>query len=240
MSSTLILVRHGKSVWNVKNIFTGWIDVDLDDEGKKEAQQSADLLKKARINPSICFTSYLKRAQNTLDIILKDMNLDNLPVHKSWKLNERHYGALQGLNKDDVKNKYGNDQFLKWRRSYDVPPPSLDKNDKSNPNNDPLYKEEKELLPLTECLKDTYERVIPYWMEVIQPALNDNTIIIAAHGNSLRALCKKLFDLSDENIVQLEIPTGNPLLINLNNSCKITSASYLDPSRSEKLPKIDT
>tara|TARA_B100000953_G_scaffold96964_1_gene79442 strand:+ start:2234 stop:2956 length:723 start_codon:yes stop_codon:yes gene_type:complete len=240
MSSTLILVRHGKSVWNVKNIFTGWIDVDLDDEGKKEAQQSADLLKEAGINPSICFTSYLKRAQNTLDIILKDMNLDNLPVHKSWKLNERHYGALQGLNKDDVKNKYGNDQFLKWRRSYDVPPPSLDKNDKSNPNNDPLYKEEKESLPLTECLKDTYERVIPYWMEVIQPALNDNTIIIAAHGNSLRALCKKLFDLSDENIVQLEIPTGNPLLINLNNSCKITSASYLDPSRSEKLPKIDT
>ena len=240
MSSTLILVRHGKSVWNVKNIFTGWIDVDLDDEGKKEAQQSADLLKEARINPSICFTSYLKRAQNTLDIILKDMNLDNLPVHKSWKLNERHYGALQGLNKDDVKSKYGNDQFLKWRRGYDVPPPSLDKNDKSNPNNDPLYKEEKESLPLTECLKDTYERVIPYWMEVIQPALNDNTIIIAAHGNSLRALCKKLFDLSDENIVQLEIPTGNPLLINLNNSCKITSASYLDPSRSEKLPKIDT
>jgi len=240
MPSTLILIRHGKSVWNVKNIFTGWVDVDLDSEGKKEAEKSATLLKEANISPSICFTSYLKRAQNTLNIILKDLNLSDLPVYKSWKLNERHYGALQGLNKNDVKNKYGNEQFLKWRRSYDVPPPALEKSDKTNPNNDPLYKEEeKGSLPLTECLKDTYERVIPYWLEVIQPVLNDNAIIVAAHGNSLRALCKKLFDISDENIVQLEIPTGNPLLINLNNSCKITSASYLDPSRSEKLPKID-
>ena len=239
MSSTLILLRHGKSVWNAKNIFTGWVDVDLHDEGKREAAKSAELLKEANIKPSICFTSYLKRAQNTLDIILEDLNLENLPVHRSWKLNERHYGALQGLNKDDVKNKYGDDQFLKWRRSYDVPPPSLDESDNSNPNYDPLYKIDKGSLPLTECLKDTYERVIPYWTEAIEPILNNNTIIIAAHGNSLRSLCKKLFNISDENIVQLEIPTGNPLLINLNNSCKITAASYLDPSRSEKLPKID-
>ncbi len=239
MSSILILIRHGKSVWNAENIFTGWVDVDLHNEGVREAKKSADLLKEVSIKPSICFTSYLKRAQNTLDIILKELNLESLPVHRSWKLNERHYGALQGLNKDDVKNKYGDEQFLKWRRSYDVPPPSLDENDHSNPNHDPLYKEDKGSLPLAECLKDTYERVIPYWLETIEPALNNSTIIIAAHGNSLRALCKKLFNISDENIVNLEIPTGNPLLINLNNSCKITAASYLDPSRSEKLPKID-
>ena len=238
MSSKLILLRHGKSVWNAKNIFTGWVDVDLHDEGIKEAKKSADLLKIANIKPTICFTSYLKRAQNTLEILLKDLNLESLPVHKSWKLNERHYGALQGLNKEDVKSKYGDEMFIKWRRSYDIPPPSLDKNDNSNPNNDPLYKNDNGILPLTECLKDTYERVIPYWTEVIEPILSNNTIIIAAHGNSLRALCKKLFNISDENIVQLEIPTGNPLLINLNNHCKITAASYLDPVRSEKLPKI--
>ena len=238
MSSTLILLRHGKSVWNAKNIFTGWVDVDLHYEGIKEAKKSADLLNIANIEPTICFTSYLKRAQNTLEILLKDLDLESLPVHKSWKLNERHYGALQGLNKVDVKNKYGDEQFTKWRRSYDIPPPSLDKNDNSNPNYDPLYKDDEGSLPLTECLKDTYERVIPYWMEVIEPILNNNTIIIAAHGNSLRALCKKLFNISDENIVKLEIPTGNPLLINLNNHCKITAASYLDPVRSEKLPKI--
>ena len=238
MSSKLILLRHGKSVWNAKNIFTGWVDVDLHNEGIKEAKKSADLLKIANIKPTICFTSYLKRAQNTLEILLKDLNLESLPVHKSWKLNERHYGALQGLNKEDVKSKYGDEQFIKWRRSYDIPPPSLDKNDNSNPNYDPLYKDDNGLLPLTECLKDTYERVVPYWTEAIEPILNNNTIIVAAHGNSLRALCKKLFNISDENIVQLEIPTGNPLLINLNNHCKITAASYLDPVRSEKLPKI--
>ena len=238
MSSKLILLRHGKSVWNAKNIFTGWVDVDLHDEGIKEAKKSADLLKIANIKPTICFTSYLKRAQNTLEILLKDLNLESLPVHKSWKLNERHYGALQGLNKEDVKSKYGDEQFIKWRRSYDIPPPSLDKNDSSNPNYDPLYKDDNGSLPLTECLKDTYKRVVPYWTEAIEPILNNNTIIIAAHGNSLRALCKKLFNISDENIVQLEIPTGNPLLINLNNHCKITAASYLDPVRSEKLPKI--
>ena len=139
MSSKLILLRHGKSVWNAKNIFTGWVDVDLHDEGIKEAKKSADLLKIANIKPTICFTSYLKRAQNTLEILLKDLSLESLPVHKSWKLNERHYGALQGLNKEDVKSKYGDEQFIKWRRSYDIPPPSLDKNDNSNPNYDPLY-----------------------------------------------------------------------------------------------------
>ena len=183
MSSKLILLRHGKSVWNAKNIFTGWVDVDLHDEGIKEAKKSADLLKIANIKPTICFTSYLKRAQNTLEILLKDLNLESLPVHKSWKLNERHYGALQGLNKEDVKNKYGDEQFIKWRRSYDIPPPSLDKNDNSNPNYDPLYKDDNGLLPLTECLKDTYERVVPYWTEAIEPILNNNTIIVAAHGN---------------------------------------------------------
>jgi len=240
MPSQLILIRHGRSVWNANNIFTGWVDIDLDLEGKNEAKKAADLIQESNIRPSVCFTSYLKRAQNTLDIILQSLELNNVPIHKAWQLNERHYGALQGLNKNDVKKKYGDEQFLKWRRSYDNAPPPIDEKDEMNPNNDPIYKlEEKGSLPLTECLKDTFERVVPYWEKEIQPKLNENTLFIVAHGNSIRALCKKLFNISDENIIQLEIPTGNPLLINLNNSCKIVSASYLDPSRSEKLPKID-
>ena len=237
MSNTLILIRHGKSVWNVKNIFTGWVDVELDDLGKKEALKSALLLKEAEIVPSFAFTSFLKRAQNTLQIILEELNIYNLHTETAWELNERHYGALQGLNKDEVKKKYGEDQFLKWRRGYSTPPPALPIDSEMNPNKDDLYKGINNL-PLTECLEDTYARVIPYWENSIKPLVLKNTTIISAHGNSLRALCKYLFDVSDEDITSLEIPTANPLVIGLNNSCKIHSASYLDASRAQKLPII--
>tara|TARA_B100001057_G_scaffold183034_2_gene183699 strand:- start:2127 stop:2846 length:720 start_codon:yes stop_codon:yes gene_type:complete len=237
MTYQIILVRHGKSVWNVKNIFTGWVDVELDNIGISEAEKSGQLIKQNQINPTYCFTSFLSRAQKTLKIILDEMRLENLEIEKAWQLNERHYGALQGLNKDEVKKKYGEEQFLKWRRGYDTPPPELDQNNDMNPINDQLY-EGIDNLPLSECLKDTYERVIPFWENSIVPLLSNNVVLISAHGNSLRALCKKLFNITDEDIVNLEIPTGNPLLINLNKSCKIISASYLDRSRAEILPRI--
>ena len=238
MTQQLILVRHGKSVWNVKNIFTGWVDVELDELGISEAKLSGQLISESKLKPTYCFTSFLSRAQKTLEIILSEMNLENIEIEKAWQLNERHYGALQGLNKDEVKKKYGNDQFLQWRRGYDTPPPELEEGNDMNPANDPLYSGINNL-PLSECLKDTYERVIPYWEKSIMPLLSGKIVLISAHGNSLRALCKKLFNIEDEDIVNLEIPTGNPLLINLNKSCKIISASYLDQSRAENLPKIE-
>ena len=237
MTYQLILVRHGKSVWNVKNIFTGWVDVELDELGISEAKLSGQLISESKLKPTYCFTSFLSRAQKTLEIILSEMNLENIEIEKAWQLNERHYGALQGLNKDEVKKKYGEDQFLKWRRGYSTPPPALPIDSEMNPNKDDLYKGINNL-PLTECLEDTYARVIPYWENSIKPLVLKNTTIISAHGNSLRALCKYLFDVSDEDITSLEIPTANPLVISLNNSCKIHSASYLDASRSQKLPLI--
>ena len=237
MSNQLILIRHGKSVWNKKNIFTGWVDVDLDSEGTSEALKAAQLISKVNLRPTVAFTSYLKRAQETLDIILKNLKLHDIEVNYAWELNERHYGALQGLNKNEVKEKYGEEQFLKWRRGYNTPPPALNTDSEMNPKLDPLYKGISNL-PLTECLADTYERVIPYWENNIKPIVLKNTTIISAHGNSLRALCKYLFSVSDKDIVNLEIPTGNPLMITLNNSCKIQSASYLDALRSENLPDI--
>ena len=170
----LILIRHGKSVWNLENKFTGWYDVDLAPEGIKEAEKAAEFLKKYNLTPSLCFTSYLKRAQKTLEIILNNLSIDNvkdIKIYKSWKLNERHYGSLQGLDKEETRIKYGEEQFLKWRRSYDSPPPAVDELSKMNPNNDLLYANETtDNLPLTECLKDTYERVIPYWNENILPS----------------------------------------------------------------------
>ena len=175
--------------------------------------------------------------QETLNIILKNLKLHDIKVNYAWELNERHYGALQGLNKNEVKEKYGEEQFLKWRRGYNTPPPALNTDSEMNPKLDPLYKGISNL-PLTECLADTYERVIPYWENNIKPIVLKNTTIISAHGNSLRALCKYLFSVSDKDIVKLEIPTGNPLMITLNNSCKIQSASYLDALRSENLPDI--
>lgn len=236
----LLLIRHGKSIWNLENKFTGWYDVDLAEEGILEAKKASKLIQEYNIIPKVCFTSYLKRAQKTLEIILNNLKVSDvkdLEIFKSWKLNERHYGSLQGMNKKETKLKFGNEQFLKWRRSYNTPPPALDEKSDMNPRNDLLYSDITEKLPLTECLKDTYERVIPYWNESILPSLKDNVVLIAAHGNSLRALCKYLFNLNDEEIISMEIPTGNPLLINFDKSCKIISASYLDEIRAEKLPK---
>ena len=236
----LLLIRHGKSIWNLENKFTGWYDVDLAEEGILEAKKASKLIQEYNIIPKVCFTSYLKRAQKTLEIILNNLKVSDvkdLEIFKSWKLNERHYGSLQGMNKKETKLKFGNEQFLKWRRSYNTPPPALDEKSDMNPRNDLLYSDITEKLPLTECLKDTYERVIPYWNESILPSLKDNVVLIAAHGNSLRALCKYLFNLNDEEIISMEIPTGNPLLINFDKSCKIISASYLDKIRAEKLPK---
>ena len=240
MYRNLILVRHGRSTWNLENKFTGWVDVDLAEMGIEEAKNSGILIKDIKFKPQVCFTSCLKRAQDTLTYILNELEHHDLSIiNKDWALNERHYGSLQGLNKDDTLKKYGEDQFLKWRRSYDIPPPELNPNSEMNPNNDLKYKDFKDIrLPLTECLKDTYERVIPYWNEKILPSLIGGDVLVVAHGNSLRALCKELFNISDEDIVKLEIPTGNPLFIELDNSCKIKSARYLNPSRAEKIPVI--
>ena len=240
MSKNLILVRHGRSTWNLVNKFTGWVDVELADMGIEEAKKSGNLIKDINFNPQNCFTSYLKRAQNTLSYILDELDIkETSHISKSWALNERHYGSLQGLNKNETLNKYGEEQFLMWRRSYDTPPPELDTDSEMNPNNDPKYKDLKGVkLPLSECLKDTYERVIPYWNESILPSLLKGDTLIVAHGNSLRALCKELFNISDYDIVKLEIPTGNPLLLELDNSCKIIKARYLDSSRAEIIPEI--
>lgn len=238
----LVLIRHGKSVWNLENKFTGWYDIELAPVGMLEAEKAAKLIIENNFHPEVCFTSFLQRANKTLEIIL-----NNLPVKfvkdskiiKSWKLNERHYGALQGLNKDDTKKKYGENQFLEWRRSYNIPPPILGEESSMNPKNDPIYANENQNeLPLTECLKDTFDRVVPYWKNNIMPAVLEKDVLIAAHGNSLRALCKYLFNIQDDEIINLEIPTGNPLLINLDKSCTIHSARYLDSSRAENLPKI--
>ena len=236
----LILIRHGQSVWNAQNIFTGWVDVELTSKGEQEAKLSGELIKDINFKPKVCFTSYLKRAKDTLDIILKEINVhDSTSINYSWQLNERHYGSLQGLNKKETLNKYGEDQFLKWRRSYETPPPKLDSLSEMNPKNDPLYSEViSSELPLSECLQDTYNRVIPYWKKSITPLLESGDTLIVAHGNSLRALCKELFNISDQDIVKLEIPTGNPLFLDLDNSCKIKSARYLNFSRAEKIPEI--
>ena len=238
----LVLIRHGKSVWNLENKFTGWYDIELAPEGIREAENAARLLVENNFMPTVCFTSYLQRANQTLKIILNHLPIKlvkDSKVIKSWKLNERHYGALQGLNKKDTKEKYGEQQFLQWRRSYNIPPPLLNKESPMNPKNDPLYENEnKDQLPLTECLKDTFDRVVPYWKNEIEPLIIENEVLVAAHGNSLRALCKYLFNIQDKEIVNLEIPTGNPLLINLDKSCTIQSARYLDSSRAENLPKI--
>jgi len=206
----MILLRHGESVWNKENKFTGWTDVDLSSKGIEEVKKAVEVLKKDGITFDVAFTSVLKRGIRTLWIVLDEMDLMWIPVYRSWRLNERHYGALQGLNKAEVAAKYGEEQVLKWRRSYDVRPPALEKTD-------PKYKElDQKDIPLTESLKDTVIRFMPYWHEVISPTLKSGKrILIAAHGNSLRALVKHLDGISDEEITQLNIPTGIPLLYNL-------------------------
>jgi 2,3-bisphosphoglycerate-dependent phosphoglycerate mutase len=225
----IVLLRHGESTWNKENRFTGWTDVELSEKGVSEAHEAGKLLKKDGYNFELVFTSVLKRAIGTMEIVLDEMGLQNLPVVKSWRLNERHYGALQGLNKAETAEKYGEEQVKLWRRSYDTQPPALTKDDERYPGNDPMYKDlnEKEL-PLTECLKDTVERFLPYWEEKIAPEVkNGKNVLVVAHGNSLRALVKYLDNVSDEEITGLNIPTGIPLVYELDENLKPIRHYYL-------------
>ncbi len=228
----LVLLRHGESIWNKKNIFTGWTDVDLSEGGIKEAQQAGKLLMKEGYAFDVAYTSVLKRAIRTLWIVMDEMDLMWIPVYRSWRLNERHYGALQGLNKADTAAKYGDDQVLIWRRSYDTRPPALEKDDERFPGNDPRYADLDESdLPSTECLKDTVNRFLPYWRDTLVPAIaSGKKVLISAHGNSLRALVKHLDKVSDEDIVGLNIPTGIPLVYELDADMKPITHYYLgDP-----------
>ena len=233
--SHLILVRHGQSEWNLENRFTGWVDVDLAPKGKLEACKAGELIKKLNLDINHYFSSYQKRAIETLKLILVTMRIKNDKVIKAWELNERHYGSLTGLNKDDMKKKLGEDKVQIFRRSWDIPPEPLSKNNPYHPLNIEIYKDiPKEQIPDTESLKNTYERVIPYFKKNIMDKLNKN-IIIAAHGNSIRALCKYLFNIDNEKISKLEIPTGNPLLIKFDNKKKVKEALYLDKKRANDL-----
>jgi 2,3-bisphosphoglycerate-dependent phosphoglycerate mutase len=228
----LVLLRHGESVWNKANRFTGWTDVDLSEKGIQEARQAGALLKMEGYTFDVAFTSTLKRAIRTLWIVQDEMNLMWIPVHISWRLNERHYGALQGLNKAETAATYGDEQVLMWRRSFDARPPPLEKEDERSPVNDPRYKDlgDNEI-PLTECLNDTVARFLPYWHKVMAPQIRSGKrVIISAHGNSLRALVKYIDGVSDVDIVNLNIPTGIPLIYELDEELKPVKHFYLgDP-----------
>ncbi len=225
----LVLLRHGESIWNMENRFTGWTDVDLSSRGIDEARSAGALLKKEGFIFDVAFTSVLKRAIRTLWLVLDEMDLMWVPVHRSWRLNERHYGALQGLNKADTAAKFGEEQVRIWRRSYDIPPPALDRNDERFPGADPRYKDiEEKDLPLCESLKDTVSRCLPYWHREIAPMMKSGKrIVIAAHGNSLRALVKYLDNISDEEIVRVNIPTGVPLVYEFDSDLKPVGNYYL-------------
>ena len=224
----LVLLRHGESVWNKENRFTGWTDVDLSEKGVKEAENAGKILKDKGYTFDVSFTSILKRANRTLEIVLKEMNI-NIPVYYSYRLNERHYGALQGLNKDEMRKKFGDEQVHIWRRSYDVRPPELSKDDERYPGNDPKYKDlTPEELPLTECLKDTLERVLPYYNNEIKKHLeNKENVLVVAHGNSLRSIIKYLENISDEDIMNVEIPTGIPYVYELDDNLTIKEKYFL-------------
>lgn len=225
----LVLIRHGESEWNKANLFTGWTDVELSDKGRAEAKAGGELLKKEGFTFDIAYTSVLKRAIRTLWTVLDEMDLMWIPVIRNWRLNERHYGALQGLNKAETAEKYGDDQVKIWRRSYDTPPPVLEKSDERYPGHEARYSElTEEELPLTECLKDTVARVLPFWNEEIAPKIKaGKKVVIAAHGNSLRALVKHLDNISEEEIVGLNIPTGVPLVYELDEDLKPIKHYYL-------------
>jgi 2,3-bisphosphoglycerate-dependent phosphoglycerate mutase len=225
----LVLLRHGESTWNKENKFTGWTDVDLSERGIEEAKEAGEVLKKEGYVFDVAFTSVLKRAIRTLWIVLDEMDLMWISIYNSWRLNERHYGALQGLNKSEMAQKFGEEQVLIWRRSYDIPPMALEKKDPRYPGNDSKYKSLNERdIPLTESLKETVSRVMPYWKEAIVPVLKSGKrVIIAAHGNSLRALVKYLDNISEQEIVKLNIPTGIPLVYELTNDLKPVKHYYL-------------
>lgn len=233
----LVLIRHGESVWNKENLFTGWTDVDLTEKGREEARKGAEALREQGYTFDIAFTSVLKRAIRTLWIVLDEMDLMWIPVERNWRLNERHYGALQGLNKSETAAKFGEEQVKIWRRSYDTRPPELEPSDERYPGHDRRYADlDPSVLPRTECLKDTVERFLPYWHETIAPTIKaGKRVVIAAHGNSLRALVKYLDDISDEEIVGLNIPTGLPLVYDLDDDLKPRNREYLgDPEEVRK------
>jgi 2,3-bisphosphoglycerate-dependent phosphoglycerate mutase len=230
----LVLIRHGESVWNKENRFTGWTDVDLSEKGVEEAREGGRVLKREGYTFDVCFTSVLKRAIRTLYLVTDEMDLLWVPVYRAWQLNERHYGALQGLNKAETAEKFGEDQVKIWRRSYDIPPPALAPGDERYPGRDPRYASlSKDELPLTECLKDTVARFLPYWHSAIAPEIRaGKRVLIAAHGNSIRALVKYLDNVADADIVELNIPTGMPLVYELDDDLKPLKSYYLgDPEK---------
>jgi 2,3-bisphosphoglycerate-dependent phosphoglycerate mutase len=234
---TLVLLRHGQSTWNLENLFTGWHDVPLSEQGVKEAREAGQLMHAAGLAPAVVHTSLLIRAIQTSDVALAEMGRTWIPVRRSWRLNERHYGALQGLNKKETAERYGEDEVKVWRRSYDVRPPALEAKDQRHPSHDPRYAGmPPELLPGAECLKDVLERMLPYWYDAIVPdLLREQCVLVSAHGNSLRALVKHLDHLTEQQVVDLDIPTGVPLVYELNDDFTPRSSKYLgDPKEIER------
>ena len=232
MTYTLVLLRHGESEWNAKNLFTGWVDVDLTDKGRAEAAHGGELIRDAGIQPDVLHTSLLRRAISTANLALDKADRHWIPVKRDWRLNERHYGALQGKNKKETLEEFGEEQFMTWRRSYDTPPPAIEKGSEWGQDADVRYADLGDEAPLTECLKDVIERFLPYWESAIVPDLKaGKTVLVAAHGNSLRALVKHLDGISDEDIAGLNIPTGIPLVYELDQNFKPITANgrYLDP-----------
>ncbi|WP_026932315.1 phosphoglyceromutase [Glycomyces tenuis] len=234
MTATLVLLRHGESEWNAKNLFTGWVDAKLSAAGEDEARRGGRLLAEAELLPDVVHTSLLRRAINTAELALNEAARSWIPVRRSWRLNERHYGALQGKNKAQVREEFGEEQFMTWRRSYDTPPPAIAADSEFSQADDPRYALlAPEVRPQTECLKDVLERMLPYWYDGIVPDLKDGrTVLVAAHGNSLRALVKHLDGVSDEEIVGLNIPTGMPLRYELDETSlkpTVPGGRYLDP-----------
>lgn len=240
MTYTLILLRHGESEWNAKNLFTGWVDVPLSEKGCGEAKHGGQLLKEANILPDRLFTSLLRRAISTANIALDEADRHWIPVERHWRLNERHYGALQGKNKKEIRDEYGDEQFMAWRRSYDVPPPAIELGSEFSQDQDPRYAGEP--IPRSECLKDVLGRLLPYWEETIVPAIKTGeTIMIAAHGNSLRGIVKYLDDISDDDIVGVNIPTGIPLVYELDEETLKPikkGGTYLDPEAQKKIDEV--
>lgn len=231
MTNTLILLRHGQSEWNEKNLFTGWVDVRLTEKGRGEAANAGKLLSEAGLRPDVLHTSLLSRAIQTANLALESADRMWIPVRRSWRLNERHYGALQGLDKSETLEKYGEDQFMEWRRSFDTPPPVLDDSSEWSQANDPRYADIDGERPRTECLKDVIDRLLPYWSDSVLPDLNSGkTVLVTAHGNSLRALVKHLDGISDDDIAGLNIPTGMPLVYDIDEGGAATGPGrYLDP-----------
>lgn len=236
MTYTLILLRHGESTWNLENLFTGWTDVGLTERGEEEGREAGRLMDQEGLVPDVLHTSVLVRAIKTAELALEEMGLEYLPVKRSWRLNERHYGALQGLNKKETADEHGAEQVLMWRRSYDVRPPALTREDDRHPSHDPRYRQlAPDVVPATECLEDVVVRMLPYWHDAIVPDLRQGALpLVVAHGNSLRALVKHLDQISDEAIIDLNIPTGVPLVYELDDELKPLSSRYLGDEAAAK------